>query len=259
MPTYSTCAFCGQNDSPRTREHVFADWIARESADPNWTRIDAATGKSVSFKGSLGLVSRKVCKRCNTGWMRKLESEAKPLLAPLIHATKRGPIPLCDQIIIARWFAKTIFAYDVVEQRRRECFFSSDDRLDLATKSFISTDNSIFIAQYLGTMGVALTIESEMQQLGASLDQQQTLLDCKGYAVTFIIKHLALQIFAFERSKNLIGKNLGFGLPAAWDRAALQLCLRGSTVNWPPEICLDDTSIKHFAARWSDLSLVLPK
>ena len=191
--------------------------------------------------------------------MRKLETEAKPLLSPLIHATKRGPIPLRDQITIARWFAKTIFAFDVVEQRRRECFFSSDDRLALATKSLIGTDNSIFIAQYLGTMGAALTIESEMDQLGASVDHQQALLDCKGYAITVIIKHLALQFFAFKRSKNLIDKTLGFGLPAALDRAALQLCLRGSTVNWPPETRLDDTNIKHFAARWSDLSLVIPK
>ena len=257
MSVYSTCAFCGRNDSPRSREHVFADWIAREFP-PDWIRRDAATGKSISLRNTLGLVCRRVCQRCNNGWMRELESAAKPILTSLIHATRRTPLTLNDQIKIARWFTKTSYAYDLTQKRSRESWFTADDRLALATKHFIKRDTAIFIAQYVGAMATMTAMEDS----GLHRPKNQQLPSTgHWYCHTVLINHLALQIFTFRRAEHLAGEELGFGIPVIWDRAALQLCLGTRSLDWPPATCLDDRNIKTFAARFSsgfDIALKRP-
>lgn len=258
MTTYSTCVFCGRNDSPLTREHVIADWIAREFPDPKWTRINPATGERIPFKNSLGLVSRKVCKRCNTGWMHNLEDSAKPILLPLIHA-QRTTLTLDDQQLIAKWYFKTACAYDVVAKPTRDCVYTPNERYALATSLSIPPDTYIYIAQYAGTMGHAFTLESHMAPTTQTLlNQYQHLLDTHGYAGTIVIKHVAFQVFTFRRNKYLIGKRLGFAINPVWDMVAVQVWpTTGNVINWPPQARLDNGGLSAFADRWGDMGLVI--
>src|SRR5688572_1073913 len=97
----ATCAFCGRNDSPLTREHVFADWIAREFPGPDFTTFYPETGQKGYFsKNRFHMVIRKVCERCNNGWMSRLEGETKPILLPLMRAN-RTTVSLADQLILS--------------------------------------------------------------------------------------------------------------------------------------------------------------
>ena len=53
-----------------------------------------------------------VCRSCNTGWMSRLEDEAKPYLSPLIRGDNLSPgqaaiLSVEAQTVIARWALKT--------------------------------------------------------------------------------------------------------------------------------------------------------
>jgi len=253
MTTYSTCVFCGRNDSPRTREHVIADWIAREFPDPKWTRITPNTGKRIPFKNSLGLVLKKVCKRCNTGWMRELESSVKPILRPLIHAHRGINLSLANQWLIATWYFKTASAYDVVEQSKRPCFFSPDERRALESSQSLPFECRISLAQYRGTMGHVFMLESYI-----SPDSQNHFPDSHGYAITFVIKHVALQVFIYRRGKDLRGKTLDFVLAPAWQSASFQIWPPvHDVINWPPPRLLDNAGLIAFANRWGGMNLLV--
>lgn len=52
------------------------------------------------------IVARAVCANCNGGWMAALESQARPLLAPMINGNSCR-LTSIDQKIIGRWAAKT--------------------------------------------------------------------------------------------------------------------------------------------------------
>jgi len=114
MP-YRRCIFCNKTDSPPTREHVLAAWISREFPDTAFWEIEnIITGTKFKAK-EIALISRKPCKRCNTGWMRKLESATKPILIPLMKGEKLTLSP-DQQLLIARWFIKTVITHELLDK-----------------------------------------------------------------------------------------------------------------------------------------------
>jgi hypothetical protein len=66
---------------------------------------DGATTRT--FRGrTFGLQLRKVCRSCNGGWMGRLESQAKPVLTPMILGRQQSTLSIDDQATIANWVAK---------------------------------------------------------------------------------------------------------------------------------------------------------
>ncbi len=257
MANYRTCAFCLRNDSRPSREDVFAKWIGKEFPGPVWSAFDYPSNELRFKDKNVGLICKKVCERCNNTWMSKLEAQVKPILLPLIHA-KRTTLSTDDQLLIARWFIKTVNTYDLAATRRRECFFTADERHSLMSTLSLPEDSGVFIAQYRGTIGKIIALESHMAPTKETLSKDyHHLLDTHGYAGTFVIGHVALQVFAFRRGKHLIGKRLGFALPETWDRAAPQIVPSSGPLKWPPDFFLDDTALKNLATRWANMGLVI--
>lgn len=52
-----------------------------------------------------------VCESCNTGWMSRLEDEAKRVLAPAISRERACEFGLHDQWVAARWAVKTCYVF----------------------------------------------------------------------------------------------------------------------------------------------------
>jgi hypothetical protein len=260
VPTYSTCVYCKRNDSPRTREHVFAEWIAREFSHKDWRRTiyPDAGQMGIESKNSIGLVLKKVCKRCNNGWMRKLESETKPIMLPLIHG-KRTTLSLDDQTLLARWLIKTASAYDLVAKHTRnnlQNFFTSDERHSLMNTLSLPPDAGIFIAPYTGTIGEVFTLESHRAP-PTSRKTHEYLVDTHSYAGTFVIKHVAMQVFLIRRGKTLTNANLTFVVPEEWDGVAPQIWPPSKPIDWPPRFRLDDKGLISFARRWEKQVFVI--
>jgi hypothetical protein len=53
---------------------------------------------------------KSICRDCNNTWMSRLESEAKPLLLPLIEGMLAGgALSIDERRLLARWAFKTAF------------------------------------------------------------------------------------------------------------------------------------------------------
>ena len=113
------CLFC-QNPAD-SLEHVVPQWIYRCISPQTEGVFPVVVGRYVDGEGyrdkreqiSLAFKARIVCDRCNTGWMRELESEVARILKPLLVT----PFPVLshchfDQLrtdahVIALWLTKT--------------------------------------------------------------------------------------------------------------------------------------------------------
>ena len=61
-----------------------------------------------SAESGINLVARQVCeKRCNSGWMSRLESRVKPFLTHMISAQQKTLLSVADQRALAAWATKT--------------------------------------------------------------------------------------------------------------------------------------------------------
>lgn len=116
------CIFCGE-DRKLSREHVFASGLAErfpelENVEADYVRY-LCTGTSASDHTRPGppfdYVTRDVCAACNNGWMSGLETEAQPILGPMLSDRPRV-LTAPDQAVVATWATKT--AHAGVESRR---------------------------------------------------------------------------------------------------------------------------------------------
>jgi hypothetical protein len=119
-------------------------------------------------------------------------------------------------------------------------------------------DAGIFLAQYQGSVGNIVTLESHLAPTTETLSKKyHHMLDTHGYAGTFIIGHVALQVFAFRRGQHLVRERLGFVLPDTWDLFAPQIMPISGPVSWPPKYGITDRWLKRFATRWAGMGLFL--
>jgi hypothetical protein len=109
------CIFCGQGNL--SKEHLFPNWLRNvfpRSALSTHTqgRVTWPEGKKhIKTKKGQGHSGTKklrvVCKKCNNGWMSKLESTSQPLLSSLIDGNS-VTLDTDAQSLLSLWVAKTV-------------------------------------------------------------------------------------------------------------------------------------------------------
>src|SRR3954451_1754272 len=116
-PSSRHCLFCGSTER-LTREHVWPDWLADTLPPGDWwtavrrgetlrAAIDAEPIRGPNHNGGRArLTLRKVCTRCNEGWMSKLEHLAKPLVVGLLREPVLDTTPR-STATLDRWATKT--------------------------------------------------------------------------------------------------------------------------------------------------------
>jgi hypothetical protein len=122
------CWFC---DTPLTganasEEHVFPQWLQKElglekvAITPTWHAepLGALLDERKHTWGTL--VAGRICRSCNNGWMSNLESEAMPLLLPLIRGDRLvSELSAEEARQIAVWATKTVLALSAAVQEKR--------------------------------------------------------------------------------------------------------------------------------------------
>ena len=118
----NACVFCGDASRGPTKEHVVSDWIselfghypggmsqrlAEDGTVQSWA--------TVPFQDTV----RVVCKRCNEGWMSRLESRVKNVLGPMLVQGWITTLSPRTQAAIAFWAAKTALVLDHLQPRAR--------------------------------------------------------------------------------------------------------------------------------------------
>lgn len=104
--------FCGRSGS-LTREHAVPAWFGRlfsPHAQFEITDRSETARQHVYAMAKLNIVGRSFCAPCNSGWMSKLEDEARPLLTQLILGAEYT-LDAHALDVLARWSAKTALAY----------------------------------------------------------------------------------------------------------------------------------------------------
>jgi len=108
-----TCVFCGEHIAPGTPpEHVIPDWIRR--LRPNGTVYQHRSkqpGVLTHRSKRIDITAKTVCRECNHGWMSDLETEASPILKPMLDGHLRG-LSVERQVLLSRWATKTAFMLD---------------------------------------------------------------------------------------------------------------------------------------------------
>lgn len=238
------CIFCGA--SPTTKEDIFPKWIHRYLGQKPTisVRRDATTGTGQQVFRTLSYIAtaRRVCSRCNNGWMSDLEEEASDLLKPMFD--ERITIHLAGgdgQHLVARWAMKTALMLQFTHQQ--QCiplavykeFFKSG----LPPKKVV-----IYVAHHLmqnmPNGAYSLNWDVGINRADGSVDLQGEM-----YGITFFIK-------------NVVAQGVGYLLKTAFDpnvefdqtfQPYVQLLWPpGRGVIWPPGTpSLDDRQLLAFA------------
>lgn len=155
-----TCVYCGRFDV--TKQHVWPDWLMnvlpRDASSNSQQMIDISSPTAgltvirpqvVIRRGDPGTRKiRNVCRQCNSGWMSRLESAAKPLLTELILG-RQVAIDVNAQCALAAWV--TMFCITAEYTDRNHRGIPAADRAALMNSSRPPERWRIFIGRYRGT------------------------------------------------------------------------------------------------------------
>jgi len=252
---HRSCMFCDQRDSPPSDEDVLAKWVARLWPKGAGFRVDFETvGEATAIesfqapKGTLGLIVKRPCRRCNNGWMSQLENLAKPILTPMIlgrvSSVAAHGIALEHQIVIARWLLKVAMAYEFLRGRQPR-FYSRGERLALMQGS-IPERTGIWAGYYTGER-VARTIDTN-ENIPLLLSNGVT---GSAYSFTLSLGRLVLQSYTHRFATAVHGRYT-FRYLAVWNEMSVELWPRATgNVRWPPPYGIDDDRLSDFADRWA--------
>jgi hypothetical protein len=120
----SFCVFCN-NPILKGREHIFPRWLQNHLSLRNiplyQTRYNQS-GTLIKNKRYLsfnGLVSGNICRGCNTGWLSKLENEAKEKLVLLVDGKEDLKLSLAESKTLSLWMFKTALTLHSVSIQKR--------------------------------------------------------------------------------------------------------------------------------------------
>jgi hypothetical protein len=181
--------------------------------------------------------------------MSDLEDKARPILGPLING-KPAQLSTSDQLLVARWFLKTIMVYEFQEPILRP-FFTSTHRKNLYELSLIPTATLMYLAAFVWDERPILRTRSQQFDLIVSPGTPNAF-PVDAYSATFIINHLVLQVFSFKPPHGSEGTDWQFKLKHG-RHAQLELWPIVGNRHWPPATGFDLSTIDLFTNRWTDL------
>lgn len=244
MTTYAnTCVFCQRNDSPPSSEHILATWITKAFPEVQEFLItDNLAGRRFGAKKQLGMISNRVCLRCNTIWMRKLEDKAKPILLPMIKGESVSLNKL-SQFTICLWFLKTAM---MLERRGKgPYFFTDEDRKKFAETFHISPRLSLlmFLGRYISDNCV--TARDGIVPLHIFPNSPRAI-PINGYTATLTIKQLAIQ-FIIGRFPLHAPMGVTTRIPKVVETIQIWPITEDRT--WPPSESFGDEVLNDFIER----------
>jgi hypothetical protein len=117
----NSCVFCESGGAGiLSNEHVIPRWLLEHLDIPKEDLLFQGVASSQTddliqsprIHSTFNFVQGHVCRRCNNGWMSRLEAVAKPLLVPLIDGqTRIEDLVATQSTIIGKWAAKTAYMH----------------------------------------------------------------------------------------------------------------------------------------------------
>jgi hypothetical protein len=147
--------FCGNADGKLTKEHILPRWLGKISNRPLFSRTEHVVSKVEDHLGGqlteynegkinrpgdpLQQTLRIVCGKCNSGWMSRLQEEARPVITRLITNFDAN-LNERERISISLWMMMTTAVIEYADMRTK-CLSDNEDSLGWA----------LGIAPYIGS------------------------------------------------------------------------------------------------------------
>jgi hypothetical protein len=251
-----TCIFCGAYGL--TKEHMWPDWLRNyiprnqdeHQISSTLTRVN---GDEVSYQRRSGDPhSRRihcVCKPCNSGWMSRLQSSAKPILVPMLEG--RDIVLLKNsQTILAAWVGMTVMVAEFASRDKVAIPYS--DRVFLRMNQRPPSHWRIWIGSHRRQQQPmfahnVLTFTKQKSQIGFTdlplASNTQTTTICLG-------EHLVIYAMSSEIARNIIRR---WRLPTQIAPTLSQIWpVKSGRVTWPAKFGLNDAGIQLLAGDFYD-------
>jgi hypothetical protein len=185
---------------------------------------------------------KRVCGRCNNGWMNDLEISARRFLEPMIDGIPQS-LDANAQATVASWVAKTAMMLGLIEPDRP---VPPGQYRELLHGRRPPANCLIWAAAYMpdeplyGSVSIPLRLEVK----GPS-----TTVDSFGYVVTLQLGHIAFQVFGYGTEGPI---NLGSLDHGYFQRYLTSVWPATNLVNWPPPLALTGREqLNALARRWA--------
>lgn len=201
------CIFCGEQGTKITREHVWADWL--KSYIPKTDLKHTALSGILEQDGRMEYTIRTwggdarsrrlpiVCLKCNTGWMGKLQENAKYILIPLIT----GDVKILNQIeqsVLATWSTMAVMVAEYFEPR--SVTFTAAERRYLMDRHHPPANVRIWMGRYIpgewNGLWVHRSIRIADEFVPSTVDPSLPLPNTQ--TATFVVGELYLHVVSCE-------------------------------------------------------------
>jgi hypothetical protein len=232
------------------REHIFGDWLRKYvRADSNKHRMQhtvigrpgTLTTRKITVRAGEPLLStaKIVCTPCNTGWMSRIQNDAKPFLIPLIQG-KKIVLGSAAQKAIGAWCAMVTITSDYLPRDPSAIAISQAER-DWFREHKAPPDHwKIWIGDYRRQKGVwnhyvvpILDSNNILHRPDGPLAQPNT------QSTTFVVGNLLVHTLSSTGDLDLAARwnwpfstRIGLNLPRIFP-------LKESFIVWPPQTLSD--------------------
>lgn len=223
------CVFCKAADI--SQEHVFAKWV-RDSL-PGGGPFTHKYRDGTTWQSSIpDLKANRTCRQCNNRWINRLDTAAKPLLAPAVRGQATTIGRGSPQAVVAAWCFKTVLLLELCAKGRAAFIKARDYR---AFYDLRHPPEAAFV--WLTAYSPEVQEEEEFQAGWVrpwEIRLKRSGADREGYSVTFNVGHFAAVVFGHDPPDDL---NIGLGDELAEVGGLLQVWPPTDVaIHWPPTV-----------------------
>ncbi len=222
-----TCIFCSNKAS--TGEDAWPKWLMKRFPASNTSYMDAERGGRKLGSWTMAkpkLLIKWLCAECNNGWMSRIESKTKPVLAPLLD-DRLSAIDSSNQSMLASWAVKTSMVLECLNPNRSR-FYTDDERQMMCAKQTVPPRTSVWIAKCVNQPN----IYSAAKDLRTSMDDNGV----HAYTTTMAFGSLAFQVVSIKTPKTIPEyASLTYDVTQGhWDKTLLQVWpIIQESIGWP--------------------------
>lgn len=144
------CAFCERSGVKMSREHVLPRWLSRAGGHAGGYTWEH-NGKTM-HSAIMDVVTKQICRDCNTGWLSRIEDGAERVINPLLTAAATK-ISELDRWVISRWWTKTLMTCQLALVSRGEAtIIDTESYARFFTSPQPSLNQMTFLSGYQGTL-----------------------------------------------------------------------------------------------------------
>lgn len=237
------CIFCGKRDL--TKEHIFPQWISRTFAKLGPGTFDLEMVNDSGLRQPLRWINKKaieltvkvVCESCNEGWMAALESQAIPLLTPLIRGEpRRLDSPACK--ILTAWTFKTTLLAEYAYPEAPHFF------IDEAASFYRDHKVPSMTVQIGAYHGSEYSLRHKMGHVNLVGDRG---IHYRGCASTFVIGHSLLHLWSARFPQAIESVEVAYP-PEFMERLLLMWPAPAASIQWPPLTLFADSDLANLEA-----------